>query len=211
MNKGTALLFGLILLVFSQSAAASQFIDLWLTPDQQGRFYYERNDFIKAANSFEDLMWKGLAYYAAQDFTSAAAAFSKIDSPNANYYLGNSLAHAGKFKQAIHAYQRALSIQADFTQAAFNLEWVQGILELSEKQYEDAGGTGGKLKADKIVFDDRAKQAQGEMSAQEARTQGLSDQQLEEMWMRRVQTTPGEFLQFKFYYQLQKQNNTPPE
>jgi hypothetical protein len=36
-----------------------------------------------------------------------------------------------------------------------------------------------------------------------ARSQGLTDQQIESIWMRRVQTTPTEFLKIKFSYQLQ--------
>ena len=41
------------------------------------------------------------------------------------------------------------------------------------------------------------------MSTEDAIARGLSDEQLQEMWMRRVQTTPGDFLALKFAYQLQ--------
>ena len=87
---------------------------------------------------------------------------------------------------------------------------MQGLLELEQQEYDDAGGTGGKLEADRIVFDERAKNAKQTMSAEELaaqadKVQGLSDQQLQTMWMRRVQTTPGDFLRLKFSYQQQKQ------
>ena len=197
--------------MFSHSAWAMDFIGLWMTADQQGRYYYQRNEFTKAANTFENSMWKGLSYYAAQDFISAAATFSKIDSPHANFYLANSLEHEGKLQDAVDTYQKVLNADPNTKEATFNLDWVQGILELEQKQYDDVGGTGGKLKADKFVFDDKAKQAKESMTVQQAQIQGLNDQQLEEMWMRRVQTTPGDFLQFKFYYQLLKQTESKPE
>jgi len=40
------------------------------------------------------------------------------------------------------------------------------------------------------------------MTAEEAAAQGVSDAELEAMWMRRVQTTPGEFLRLKFAREL---------
>ncbi len=197
----------LLLICFGMSLqnASAEFLDWWLTPDQQGRFYYEQGNYTKAASLFEDLYWKGLSYYAAQDFISAAAVFKKLDSAEAKFYLGNSLAHAGKLHEAIDAYQQALLAKPTSESTKFNLDWVQGIAEFEDKEYEDAGGTGGQLKADKIVFDDRAKNAKSEMTALEAKAHGASEEQIEEMWMRRVQTTPGDFLQLKFYYQLQEQ------
>ena len=53
------------------------------------------------------------------------------------------------------------------------------------------------------MFDDRAVNAMGEMTIDEARLQGLSPEAIREMWMRRVQTTPGDFLRLKFAYQAQ--------
>ena len=204
----TSLLF-LVLLGLSGSACARSFIDYWLTPDQQGRYYYERGEYARAASAFTAPMWKGLAYYAAGDFSSAAAMFSEIDSAEASFYLGNALAHAGVLDEALAAYHSALEQQLDMPEAKFNQEWVQGLWELQQKEYEDFGGTGGKLEADKFVFDDRAKQSKQTMTSEQARAQGLSDEQIQEMWMRRVQITPGDFLRLKFSYQLQNPDEKP--
>lgn len=198
------LLLMLCLLSWSGLASAA-FIDWWLTSDQQARLLYERGQYAAAAQRFADPMWKGLAYYSAQDFASAAAMFATVETPEGRFYLGNSLAHADKLAEANDAYLEALQMRADFPEAVFNQEWVAGILDIENREYEDAGGTGGKLAADEIVFDDKASNAQGEMTVEEAQQQGLTDQQLQEMWMRRVQTTPGDFLELKFAYQLQKQ------
>ena len=205
------ILIVLVLIVSPTSASAADFLDWWLTPDQQGRFYFERGEYQKAARAFEQPEWKAIAFYNAGDFANAAALFATLESPQGYFSLGNALAKQEKLEPALNAYQRALDLKPDFPEAKFNLDWVSGLLELAQKEYDDAGGTGGKLGADRIVFDERGAKGQGEMSAQQVQAQqGLSDEELRDMWMRRVQTTPGDFLRFKFAYQLQIGNSAPP-
>ena len=48
-------------------------VNLFLTADQQGRWYFERGDYTTAAERFRDPMWKGLAYYRTGDYASALA------------------------------------------------------------------------------------------------------------------------------------------
>lgn len=66
---------------------------------------------------------------------------------------------------------------------------------------DDAGGTGGKLEADEIVFDDRAKNSSEVEEIEAGAGERLADQSLQELWLRRVQTSPGDFLRAKFSYQ----------
>ncbi len=186
-------------------------LDWWLTPDQQGRLHFQRGEYVKAARSFEQTAWKAVAFYKAGDFANAAALFKTIDSAEGAFNLGNALARQEQLAPSAAAYERALELKPDFPEAAFNLDWVKGLLELSQKEYDDAGGTGGKLGADRIVFDERGAKGGGEMSAQELQAQkGLSDDELQDMWMRRVQTTPGDFLKLKFSYQLHAAGSGDP-
>lgn len=198
----------LFLAVWPATASAVSFVDWFLTPDQQGRMYFEQGDYARSAQRFETRLWKAIAYYKAGDFASAVAIFGKLGTAEGAFYLANCYARQEQLGQAIAAYQRALDLRPDFPEAQFNLEWVKGLKKLDDKEYEDDGGTGGQLEADRIVFDERGAKGQGEMSTTElqART-GLSDSELQDMWMRRVQTTPGDFLQFKFAYQLHKPGN----
>ena len=202
--KCRAIMMTLLLLCVATPVRAD-FIDWWLTTDQQGRLAYERGEFDRAAQLFTDPLWKAMAYYASGDFDSAAAWFAQEESPFGYFYLGNALAHAGRLPGAIDAYRRALTLDPELPEARFNLDWVEGLAALDEIEYEDAGGTGGKLGADGFVFSDRADDAQQTMTAEEAVSQGLSDEQIEEIWMRRVQTSPAEFLGLKFSYQLRDQ------
>ncbi len=184
-------------------AYADGILDWWLTPDQQGRFYFQRGEFQKSARAFEQNSWKAIAFYKAGDFANAAALFKKDKSSKGLFYLGNALAKQEKLEPAIEAYKEALLLNPNSDEAVFNLNWVEGLLNLSKKEYDDAGGTDGKLGADKIVIDERGAKGKSETSAQQLKAQnGLSDQQIRDMWMRRVQTTPGDFLAYKFYYQL---------
>ncbi len=202
MTKYRVILILLLSLVPSPTLADG-FLDWWLTPDQQGRLHFKRGDYQTSARAFESAQWKALAFYKAGDFANAAALFAKDESAEGYFNLGNALAKQEKLAPAVAAYKRALELRPEFPEAAFNLDWVDGLLKLSQKEYEDAGGTGGKLGADRVVFDKRGAQGTGEMTAQQLQAEkGLSDEQLREMWMRRVQTTPGDFLRLKFSYQL---------
>ena len=199
----------LVLALAHAAGAQAALVDWWLTSDQQGRVLYERGEYARAAQRFEDPLWKGLAFYAAQDFISAAGWLAQVDSAYGRFYLGNALAQQERLAEALAAYDEALTMRPDFDEAQFNRDWVQGLYELSQQEYDDVGGTGGKLGADDFVFDDRARDATQTMSEAEARNQGMSDEQIEDIWMRRVQTTPAEFLAIKFSYQLSRQE--PPQ
>jgi Ca-activated chloride channel family protein len=77
---------------------------------------------------------------------------------------------------------------------------------------DDAGGTGGQLEADAIVFDNRAKTASQTQEVDVGAGDQLSDDELRALWLRRVQTQPADFLRAKFNYQLsqsEKGKNTP--
>ncbi|MFT5443756.1 MAG: Ca-activated chloride channel family protein [Myxococcota bacterium] len=183
--------------------APSRLVDAFLTSDQQGRAWLEAGAPERAAAHFRDPLWRGIALEAAGDFATAAFAFAQVDTATASLRRGNVLARLERLSDAADAYRMALTLDPALAEAAFNLDWVLGLRVVDAKEYEDFGGTGGQLEADEIVFDDRASDAVGEMTIDEARAQGLSDSELREMWMRRVQTTPGDFLRLKFSYHAQ--------
>lgn len=208
--KRTGLLTVFLAAGISSPAARGDFVDWWLTPDQQGRLAFEAGDYGVAARLFTEPRWKALAFYADGDFESAALYFETLDSAFGFFYLGNALAHLGRLEESLAAYRTALAIEPEWDEVTFNLNWVQGLADLDAAEYEDAGGTGGKLGADDFVFSDRARNAKQTMTAEEAASQGLTDDQIEEIWMRRVQTTPAEFLGLKFAYQLQHGEASEP-
>jgi Ca-activated chloride channel family protein len=71
-------------------------------------------------------------------------------------------------------------------------------------------GTGGMLEADEYVFDlDASKGGQNQaVEGGESSPESMSDQQIQAMWLRRVQTRPADFMAARFAYQLAAQDET---
>jgi len=103
----------------------------------------------------------------------------------------------GSYDKAIAAYDRALELQPGWALAEGNRAIAGARRERVRQQGCDA--TGGQVEPDEIVFDlnrqvgAAAEEAEGGAS--------MSDVASSELWLRRVQTTPGEFLRAKFAYQ----------
>lgn len=170
---------------------------LWLTADQEGMYYFERGEFVHAAETFSDANWQGVAWYRAGEFKKAVQAFARVDSAEGYYNLGNAFLMHGKYEQAIASYDRALEKQPDWQEAAENRELA--IARGKVLDIEGGNMTEGRLGADEIVFDNKAGK-----SSESVETDGggaLSDQEIQALWLRRVQTRPAEFLKAKFAYQ----------
>ena len=183
------------------------FIDLWLTPDQQGRMLLEKGNFTEAAEHFQDPLWKGIAYYAAENFPEAIAQFSRFDTPEGYFNLGNAYAHNGDYKKAISFYERVLALQPDLTAAQKNRDLVQAVLDEEKAREEQREKKpGGNIEPDDIVEESDANEEQSEQQdrQQESNSFEVGDDQLAELWLRNVQTTPADFLRQKFQFQLQE-------
>jgi Ca-activated chloride channel family protein len=181
-----------------------RFVDLWLTPDQQGQRAFDRGEYAEAARRFEDPLWKGTALYLEQDFASALAEFARLDTAEAWFDRGNALAHLERYEEAVEAYEKALELQPEFPRAEANLAYLQPFLPL-EFEGGEMGTVGRDAAADEIVFDanqDRLNE-EGIDTVVEGDQQMLSDQQLAELWLRQVDTSPTSFLRYKFAYQAQ--------
>jgi hypothetical protein len=81
----------------------SSFVNLWLTPDQQGRWLVEHGKYAEAAERFANPLWQGVAYYLNEDFESASEQFSQIEPKTAEIYfnLGNAYAQQEDYKNAL--------------------------------------------------------------------------------------------------------------
>jgi Ca-activated chloride channel family protein len=170
---------------------------LWFTPDQLGQRYFRQGEFIQAAQSFHDPMWRGTSWYRAGEFEKAAKAFAELDTAEAHFNQGNAWLMRGQYEAAIASYDRALVRRPDWQEAVEN----QALAEARAARVKQAGGDMGDqlLGADKIVF---GKNATNE--GQDTQVDGgkaLSDQDIQSMWLRRVQTEPADFLRSKFAYQ----------
>jgi Ca-activated chloride channel family protein len=202
-----------VVLIVGVSAPSSvyakefHFIDLWLTPDQQGQYYFDRGEFEKAADLFEDPFRIATSEYRAGDYEAAARNFALVESADGYYGSGNAQAHLGNFEPARNAYMKALELRPDFEDAAFNRELMDLLIEQTaqkkdDEQKEEAGEP--SFDPDEVKFDEKGKEGkEGQVEQAE-----LSDEQMAEMLLRHASTSPAQFLRSKFSFQWQSQAET---
>jgi Ca-activated chloride channel homolog len=80
-----------------------------------------------------------------------------------------------------------------------------------EPPKNDAAGTGGQVKPDEIVFDDRPQQSKDSQEVEVVTGGQISDEQLQALSLRRVETKPADFLRTKFAYQLGRRQQEKPQ
>ena len=189
----------LILTVLSLTACTS---DFWLTPDQQGDRLMRRSAFAEAAQRYNDPLRIGVALYRAGEFKAAAEAFGRLKTAEGQFNRGNALVMQGKYTEAVEAYDKALAVRTGWPEAAANRE----IARLRAEKVKKEGGdmTGGQVAADEIVFTPGKKNGGGQEETVEG-GEKMSDQTLQAMWLRRIQTKPADFLRAKFAYQLARE------
>ena len=197
-------LAGLILLVAGSGLyCLSQNNCSLLTPDQQGYYLFEQQQYETAATRFADPMWRGIALFRSGDFEQAASLFAGYDTANAAFAQGNALAMQGKYQAAIDRYARALQLQPGWEDARINREIAEARAEALKRE----GGemTGSQIGADEIVFEQgKASPSAGDEPVEAGQEASNVEQQA--IWLRQVQTRPADFLRAKFAHQYATQN-----
>jgi Ca-activated chloride channel family protein len=202
----------ILLLAQIPTAVAFEWMDLWMTPDQQAQRFMDRGEYQKAAGKFTTPEQIGAALFLAGDFESAASVLGRSRSAEANYNRGNANIMLGQYGAAIEAYQTALIRRPDWTEAEQNLHIAILRKQALAPPDDDFGGTGGQLEADEIVFDQtgRVNKSSSEQVI-DAADQQLGEDAMRAMWLRKVETRPADFLAVRFNYQLAKKENTASE
>lgn len=108
--------------------------NLWQTKDQQAQAAYNKQDYAKAAELFENPDWKAAAHYKTGAFDKALEHLKDNGSANSFYNQGNALAKSGQYPEALEAYNKALKLNPKDEDAKFNKELVEKTLE---KQKQD--------------------------------------------------------------------------
>ncbi|SAK45171.1 Tetratricopeptide repeat protein [Caballeronia arationis] len=168
-------------------AASWNWIDLFATHDQQGRWSFEHGDYKSAAQRFDDPVWKGRAQYLAGDYRAALESFSRLRTPEAYFYIGNTLAHLKDYAGAVLAYDNALREQPAFADAASNRDLMKQLLAREKTQPEDD---------EDAQQPDRTKT--GKKSDKGQRVMVHEARPAEDVWMRNLNTSPAAFLHQRF-------------
>jgi Ca-activated chloride channel homolog len=182
-------------LIFCQARPAAardfHFIDLWMTPDQQGRYYYGKGDYATAAERFNDPMWKGIALCRKKDYEGALNQFALVDTAESWFNQGNALAYLKKFPEAVHAYDEALKERPSWQEAKENLAVVRALIPPPPKKPDEQPEDAPAMKPDELKFDDKAKKGK-------KAPMSFGKEQMAEVWMRNIQVNPADFLRRKF-------------
>jgi len=175
-----------------------EFMNLWLSPDQQGRYYFESGNYDEAAKRFKDSLWKGVSYYSNENFEAAIGEFVKVNTPEGYFNLGNAYAHSENYEEAVRSYKISIRLKPDYKEALVNLELVQSLIEKKKKEEGEQEQEGDpSFEADEIKFDEKGKKGKkGEIEQSM-----FTEEQIAEMWMRNIQTSPADFLKMKFSIQ----------
>lgn len=199
-------LVGLLILNGGLLAASLTWADLWRTRDQQAARLYQNEEYREAAKRFEDGTWRGTALFRDGEFERAAAEFGRFDTSEAAYNRGNALVMLGKYAEAIASYDRALELKPGWPDAENNRRIAELRAERLERPEDDAGGTGGMLAPDEIVIDPDAppSSSDGDDQVELGVGEQMSDDELRALWLRRIQTSPSDFLRTKFAYQFSR-------
>ena len=191
-------------LLFSGSLIATvTWWSLWFNSEQQGQRLCNRGDFVAAANTFREPMRQGTAWYRAGEFDEAEQAFAQDTSAEAEFNRGNCLIMQGKYEVAAERFERALALRPDWQDARINRDIAFARASLLQRDGGDMGDQ--QIGADEIQFD-KTKRPNGQETQMESQ-RPLSDSEIQALWLRRVQSSPAEFLKSKFAYQLATKRN----
>lgn len=138
----TCLMFGLLLPPLPAQAIDWQ--DLWQRPDQRAYQALQEGKVEAARSQARDPALAATAAYRAGDFSAAIERFSVGQGADSDYNRGNALAKAGRYNEAIAAYDQALAQEPEMADAKANRKAVQDWLQQQQAQQQSDQGDASK-------------------------------------------------------------------
>lgn len=180
-------------------------VNFWSSPEQRGDALMRRSRYAEAAKVYAEPWHIGTAQYRNGDFEAAAKTFARVPGAKGAFDQGNAWLMHGKYDAAIASYDRALGFQPGWRDAEENKALAMARKAKIESSGKDrAQEQTDAYKPDEIVFDQKGENQQGKPTEM-AEGGEVSDEELRATWLRRVQTTPADFLRAKFAYQAAKE------
>ncbi len=190
-------------------ARAEGVVDWFLTPDQQGRLAYQRNDFSRAAELFTDPLWRGYALYRDGQYETAVEVLDRVETAEAAFIQGMAQIKSRSYRDGVRSFETALTRDPDYPDAEANLAVAREIVDYIERVREqsDTGEDSG-IGADEVVLDNESgRGAETEMAVpQESDGTGLLTT---EQWMNTVDTRTGDFLRQRFAIEAARREAPP--
>ena len=140
-RAGVMICLVISLLPFAQKADAGV-LDWFSTADQKAQKLVDQGNWEEAQPLFSDKKWQAASQYALGNYEAAAEQLGTLNesqsSAKLQYNKGNSLALSGKLDEAIKAYQEAVKLQPEFSEAEENLAYLEKLKQdQQQKQQQD--------------------------------------------------------------------------
>lgn len=171
----------------------------WLTADERGDRLFGEKRFAEAAKVYADPWRIAVAQYRDGQFEAAAKTFKRVPGADGAFNQGNAWLMHGKYDEAIESYDRALSFHSGWKEAEDNKALALARKKKLEPDTKNREENPDAYAPDKIVFDMKGDDNKGQPDVMNG--QKMSDEELRTLWLRRLKTTPGDFLRAKFAYQ----------
>jgi len=185
--------------LLSFPACAFNWQDLWSTPDQQGQYLMEKKHYAQAKDTFTRSDWTATAAYRAGDYKQAAELYQNLKTEKGYYNQGNALAHLGKYKQAIKAYDKALAINPANQDALFNRKLVEDLLNKEKNQNKDQQNQDQQNQNQQTQEQqDKDKKNNGKKKDKAQSEAEREKQQTKDQWLRLIPDDPGGLMREKF-------------
>ena len=183
--------------------------DFWASADLRGQRRYDAREYQEASKTFRDLHRRGVAQFRSGDFKAASQTFRLLSDDDSQFNYGNTLVMLGQYDLAVEVYDRVLKRSPNRDDVKANRQIAAGRGE----RVRDKGGqmTDGKLGADEIVYDASSSKESGGQEDDNTQSSSMSDEEMRGLWLRQVETTPGEFLRAKFAYQNANRSKSSAE
>lgn len=197
------LLCSLVTLVAGTLAIGTwRYPDFWRHPDRRGDALMKRYEYASAAKAYADPWRLGIALYREARFKDAEKAFARVPGAAGAFNAGNALMMQGRYDAAITRYDKALVFQPGWQEALDNKQIAtarRDQMKGSDKDREEESSDA--YDPDEITFDQKG---EDHPDPAEKPIEGAPDDAaLQATWLRRVKTTPGQFLKSKFAWQAQ--------
>ena len=190
-------------------------LDWWMTADQQGAYYFKKQDYKEAALRFENQHWKAAAYVNAKEYKKAVAIYERQDDLTGLFNLAVTNTKGRQYHQAQKLFQLILTIEPDNADAQKNLHIITALIkeiqETAKKQQEEAPPSENNETQDMI--DEQLGAEHEQIGKREVHIESISvdellnSEQKKQQWLRDISRDPKLFLGAKFQAEYNKRLN----
>ena len=180
---------------------------LFLTPDQQGQWFYNQGNYACAAQAFVDPDWKIESLMRNQQWEWALTMLNnQPDSIEKRFKVALSYLHIDRFRSSERWFEQVLALDPEHPQALHNLAVLHEIFDLMADRAQGQGTAGEDMTADVIstLEEDMGIEEPEDRIEVINSADLMAEEHLTKIWLEQVKSNPEVFLRNKFSIQLQQ-------